>query len=393
LVDKRALVVTAACLVIWRLLEQIPVSDVAPTFITTRLLNLSSGPGFFAAIGPNSLPFASWSIGFEGIGPYVEALVVMSVVTALSARLREMAGDPDGRASLARWTRVLAMVFALGQAYGLTVLYQSSFPPVFGPLDWSARLAVCLALAGGTALMILLADALDEFGLGFGYGAVIFYALGPLGVEVHRIAGYFAYAPSIEALYWPVAFWAACTVGLTVGGVAVLFAVRRVAGTELRVLTSGVLRPPQFALAVLFVPTIVGNYYSTTYPAAVAWFTYNWGPYGPRLWLDAAYLLVYAGLVILFALFVVAIDDRLVPVPSHLRPHLIRLAVLSGLFLALAVIGVPVAYHLLTQRSGLPISVSGIDVLLVVAVILFVVRAIEGYRPVVPFTASPSGLP
>ena len=385
--------VTALCLVVWRLLDQIPVSDVTSNFITTRLSTLTNAPGFFVAIGPNSLVFASWSLGFEGIGPYVEALVLMSVLTVFSARLRDIAGDPDRRASIARWTRALAMGLALSQAYAFTLLYQNGFPPVFGPLDWSARLAICLALAGGTALMILLADALDEFGLGFGYGAVIFYALGSLGLEVHRIADYFASAPSLEALFRPVAVWTAFTVGLTVATVAVLLAVRRVATTELRLLWSGVLRPVQFAGALLSVPLLAANYYYARYPAEVQWIYANWRSFGSNLSPNVGYLLIYAGLLVGFALFVAAIDDRLMPVPSPLGPAVIRLAVLGGVFLALAVIAIPVADRLLTRAAGLAIPISGADVLLVVAVVLFAVRAIEGYRPVVPFTASPSGLP
>jgi len=393
LVNRRALFVTAVCLVIWRLLEQIPVSDVIPAFITTRLYALSNGPGFFAAIGPNSLPIASVSLAYEGIGPYVEALIIMSLVTAISARLGGMAGEPHGRVSLARWTRVLAMGLAVGQAYGLTVLYQNSNPPAFGPLDWSARLAVCLALAGGTAITILLADALDEFGLGFGNGALILYALGPLGSEVHRLAGYFASTPSVEALYKPVALWAAFTVVLTIAGVAVLLAVRRVNPTELRVLWSGVLRPPQFALYVVFLPGIAASYYYARYPAQAQWIYDNWRPYGSSVWLDAGYLLIHAGLVVLFALFVAMYDDRLMPLPSHLRRHVIPLALIGGLFLAVAVIVVPVANHMLTAAAGMLIPMSGADILMTVAVVLITVRSIEGYIGVAPFTASPSRLP
>src|SRR5207253_8870404 len=112
-----------------------------------------------------------------------------------------------------------------------------------------------------------------------------------------------------------------------------------------------------------------------------------------HLSLNHGYLLIYSVLLVRFALFVTAIDDRLMPMPPRLGPAVIRLAVLGGVFLALAVIAIPVADRLLTPAAGLAIPISGADVLLVVAVVLFAVRAIEGYRPVVPFTASPSGLP
>ena len=384
--------VTALCVVAWRLLGQIPVSDLTQAFITTRLSSLN-GSGFFAAIGPNSIPFSSYSLGTEGIGPYVEALIIVSLVAAFSARVRDMTGDIDGRLSLMRWARALAILLALAQGYGLTVLFQNTSPPAFGPLDWSARLAMCLAVAGGTAFMILLADALDEFGLGFGNGALILFALGPLGTEVHRLADYLASTPSIEALYRPLALWAAFTIGLTVAGVAVLLAVRRVATTEQRMLWSGVLRPPQFTFAVIFLPTIVANYYVSTNSSGMQWFAANWGPYGPSTWLDAAYLIIEAGLVVLFALFVAASDERLMPLPSNVGRHVARLALIGGVFLALAVIAAPVADHLLTRAAGTLIPMSGAEVLLVVAMVLITVRLIEGHRTVVPYTRSPSGLP
>ena len=392
LVDRRALVVTALCLVAWRLLEQIPVSDLTPAFITTRLYNLN-GLGLFAAIGPNSIPFSSYSLGSEGIGPYVEALIIVSIIAAFSAHVRNMAGDPDGRRSLMRWARALAILLALGQAYGLTVLYQNTSPPAFNALDWSARLAICLAFAGGTAFMILLADTLDEFGLGFGNGALLLYALGPLGTEVHRIAGYLASTPSVEALFRPLALWAALTIGLTVGGVAVLLAVRRVASTELRLLWSGVLRPPQFAFAVIFFPTIVANYYVSTNLAGMRWFAVNWGPYGSSIWLDAAYLIIEAGLIVLFGLFVAASDERLMAVPANLRRHVARLALIGGLFLALVIVVAPVADHLVTGAAGRVIPMSGVEVLLVAALVLMTIRSIEGHKTVAPFTRSPTGLP
>jgi len=391
--DKRALVVTVVCLVIWRLLEQIPVTDVTPRFITTELYQLGNGPGFFAAIGPNSIPFAAWSVGYEGIGPYLEALILMSLIPAVSARIRNMARNRRGRDTLARWTRVLALGLAMGQAYGFTVLYQYGSPPVFGSMDWSARLAVCLALSGGTALMILLADALDEFGLGFGCGAVILYALGPLATEVHRLAGYFAAVPSLDALYKPIAIWAAVTLALTVGSVAIVLAVQRTGTTEIRFLIPGVLRPPQIAATVLALPTIAAGSYYAKYPAQVQWIYASWQFYFPNGRPNVALVLIYVALIVLIALFVVAIDDLVVPVRLDLRPHLIRLALISGLFLALLATVVPVANHLLTQAAGELIPISGSEVLLVVAVILLSIRAVEGYRPVVPYTASPSALP
>lgn len=399
-VDKRALVVTACCLVVWRMLDQLSVVGVTSAFINHRLA-LYAAPGFLPAIGPNSVWISSYSLASRGIAPYVQALVLLSILRAISATVRQRYATIEGRASLNRWARAGAFVLSVGSAYGWTVLASDNSALPSG-IDWSTRLEACLALAGGTAVMIVIADALDEFGLGFGYGAILLYALGPVASEAHRLAGYFASTPSVESLYRPVIVWAALTVGVTAASVALLTAVRRLPGNvgkgqetskliTMRLMVSGVLRPPQFAFAVLFIPTIVANY--SIERGWAQWFVANWSPEGPSVWLAAIYLAVEAGLVILFAVFVATIDIRGTGAPANMLHHAEGLAVIGGLALALLVVAAPLADQALTQAANTPIPLSGFDVVLVVAVVLFIVRAIEGHRVEAPYTASPSGLP
>ena len=393
LVDRRSLLVTAGCLVLWRLLDQIPVTDVAGNFLSARL-NASHGTGFFAAIGPQSLPVAGYSVGFLGIGPYITALMVVSVAAGMSSRIR--AHD------LRRWTCGLALLLALAQAYSWTLLVGSGGGMAPG-IDWFARLTVCLELVGGTAVMILVAGLMDELGLGFGWGAPIFFALGPLAFEVHRLAGYFTTWPSTEALYRPLLVWAGFSIGVTIAGVAVLLAVRRVsapaltgsaraAETELAVVTSGVLRPSVFGFGIVFMPAVIANQYASVSVGA-KWFAANWFPYAGAVWLEVAYVALQAGMVVLFAIFVAHADTFLVETPRWAYRHIVRLALVGGVFLALIVVVTPVADDLATGWAGTLIPMSGFDTLLLVAVILIVVRTIEGHTRVVLFTASPTGLP
>lgn len=400
--DRRALLVTAVCIVVWRVLNQISVVDITGRFIDIRL-ELYSQPGFFAAIGPNSLRFDSYSIGYLGITPYVQVLIFMSLVPAVSRRAAAMVADQKGLVTYRRWIRALALVWAAVAAYGWTRLaWNAGALPE--SIDWSTRLFVVLQLVGGTAVVIMLADALDEFGLGLGYGALIFYALDYVATEVHRIAGYLADTPSIEALYRPLAVWAAFTLAVTVAGVAVLLAVRRIpspfederkrgARLELRLLMSGVLRPPFSAFIVMTVPLQIANFYVQSNVQITNWFTANWGAYGATAWLDALYLLAEATMILMFAVFFTAYDIQLRPVAPSVRPHILRLAALGGMFLALAAVAVPVADHYLTKSQEALIPVSGLDVLIVVAVILAAARTIEGYKVEAPFTVSPTGLP
>jgi preprotein translocase subunit SecY len=386
LVDRRALLISAGCLVVWRVLNQIPVIDISHGFITTRL-SLYEIPTTFPAIGSHSIAFEAYSLNHFGIAPYVQVLILTSFATVFIERLRALVNTAEGRRRVERWMRAAAVVFAAGGAYGWSYLAANAGALPEG-IDWFARLSICLEMAAGTAVMILLASALDEYGLGFGYGAVIFYALDILADGLHRVADYIAYAPSIEALYRPLAVWAAFTLAITVAGVAIFLAYRRVwtrhddeeepSQIDLKLVMPGILRPGFAAFVMLDAPFIPGRYAGST--PTLRWFLDNWSPFGSAAWLDATYVLAEAVMLIVFAVIVVWLDWFVTDLPWDVEPHGIRLAAISGLVFALLIAVARPMAHQATEAAGQLISVSGFNVLLVVAIVLVVVLCIEGGR-------------
>ena len=386
MVDRRRLLVTACCLVVWRLLEQIPVADLSPAFVQTRL-QLYSGPGFFAAIGANSIPFSSYSVGYEGIGPYVNALVIVSLVGVVSSAVKSRFSTPEGRRTLTQWARALALLLAMGQAYGWTVLAQTigAIPDV----DWSARLFVCVQLTAGTAVAILLAGAIDEFGLGFGYSAFVLYALQIVGAAGHRLADGLANNPSLDAAIRSLLLGSAWTVIACAACVAVLLAARRVAAptgkrtkevpplVAIPMVASGVFRPSQFVFAVMFLPTLVANYYVAANSPAVNFFVANWSPSGPSAWLSAVYVGLESVLIILFAVFVAGMDQLLLQREPAVALILQRLAVVGGVCLAVLVVLIPVAARLVEARVGMLVPLGGFSLVIVVTMVLIVIREVE----------------
>jgi preprotein translocase subunit SecY len=265
---------------------------------------------------------------------------------------------------------------------------QSPTPPPLIGMDWFDRLAIILQLTGGTMILVLLADTLDELGLGFGNGAVLIYAVGPVAGEVHRLAYLFASTPSVEALYRPFAIWVAFSIAVVVATVAVMRAVRRVPGVEgkderltkrveLKLLLSGILRPPVFANAILFAPVIVANYYIVANPGVARWIYDVATPYGPNPWTDGLYVAIDACLVIGFAFFVVFGDFGLGGTPKELMTHIYRLTFIGGIFLAVTVVALPVLEWNASRFAGTAIPLSGFDAVLVVAMILAIVGALE----------------
>lgn len=382
---SRRLAVTGLCLLAWRLLEQIPVASLNPLIINVRL-QAGEPLSFLHAIG-GAIPFASYSIAALGLQPYVMALIVVTLIRVISKSVQAIAKTPEGTLRLRRWARALTILLAMGQAYGWTALYE--FGNVLPTMDWSARLVIILELTGGTMILVFLGDVLDEWGLGFGNGAILIYALSPLAVEVHRLAEMAALSPSLEALYRPLGEWVIFSVGVVVASVAVLFAVRRVPPAdseksssqrpiELRILLSGVLRPPLFANAVLFVPVIVANYLERTNPGAVSWVNEHVTAYGPNLWTDVAYAIVNICLVIGFTYFVVVSDFG--GIPRELADNFSPFIFIGAAYLAIAVVVIPILEWHVSLATGRGLVMSGFDAVLVVALTVFVVRSLEDSR-------------
>ncbi|HXM72107.1 MAG TPA: hypothetical protein VN940_02635, partial [Candidatus Dormibacteraeota bacterium] len=118
IVGWKRLAVTGLCLVAWRALEQIPVSSLNPSVIKLRLYGLEPST-FLHAIG-SATPLAGYSIAAMGLQPYVYALMVITLIRVISARVRTIARRPDGMRRLRLWTRALTILLGMGQAYGWT---------------------------------------------------------------------------------------------------------------------------------------------------------------------------------------------------------------------------------------------------------------------------------
>jgi len=376
----RRLAVTAACLATWRLLDQIPLVGLNPPYVELRVRELGP-PGPLGAIS-DSLPVASYSVGLMGITPYINAVVVMLLLRVISGTVHGIASTKEGRLRLSRWTRALAVAMAVASAFGWVSLLQSE-NALPSSLDSVSRLVVILELTAGTVVVMFLAEILDEFGLGFGYGAFLIYDLGPVATQTHRLAAILASAPSLEALYRPLAVWLSFSILVAALSVAVLRATRRVTPEgedgepakpiELKLLMSGVLRPFVFADAVLFLPRLAGHYY----PGASSWISDHWTPLGTNPWTDALFVATWAVLVAAFVVFVVISDLAGAPISRNVSPHITRLMILGGLALVLLIVVLPVLEEISSRAAGMQMPMSGFDAVFMVAVVFAIVSALE----------------
>jgi preprotein translocase subunit SecY len=375
------------------------------------LLDLFSGGGL-----------STFGIVALGLNPYVNATIVMQLMTVVSERVKELSREGEaGRRRINRWTRYLTVAFGAGQAYGLTVLFQSSNPSILpATLDWFTRLLIIVVLTAGSVILMWFGELITEQGIGNGVSMLILagiVARAPqtIGATVEAAAGS---GGLLDLL--PPALFAVITVLATALVIEFQQAfrkvpiqsaqrsadrsrttVRRASFLPIRINSAGVI-PIIFALSVMSAPTILGSYF-TAAPAdswwhqAATWLSGNFAPDGPNLVMDVVYNGIYFGLIVGFTFFYTAITFDVDEVADQLRRHatfvpgirpgpptaaylgeaLSRVTLVGGLFLGFITVLLPLVAGHLTHVPSTQLYLGGTTILIVVGVALDTARQLE----------------
>lgn len=178
--QKRILIVVLL-IVVYRMLSHIPVPLAEPTQLKQLLSNLFSSQqllGFLDLLSGGAL--SSLSIMLMGLGPYINASIIMQLLTKAFPKLEEMQQDGEvGRRKINQWTRLIALPLALVQSVGLILLIRQSASSQLG-IDITANTSIfqwglmIAALTGGSMLLMWIGELITEQGIGNGISLLIF---------------------------------------------------------------------------------------------------------------------------------------------------------------------------------------------------------------------------
>jgi preprotein translocase subunit SecY len=416
---RNKLIFTGMLLVVFRLFANITIpgasqAALASLFNSTALLgllDLFSGGGL-----------SNFSVVAMGVNPYINASIIMQLmVQAISERLKEISKEGEaGRRRITRWTRYLTVALAIGQAYGLTVLFQNSSPAIL-PLnmDWFQRLTIIITLTSGTVMLMWFGELITEHGIGNGISLVIF--AGIIGRAPRTIFNTLQGRTEGGLQGWiPFILFALIALAVTAFIIEVQQAVRKipiqsaqrvVGGSRtvqarasflpLKVNAAGVI-PIIFAISIMFFPTIIANYFSaappdTWYAKSATWIRANFIPDGPNLYMTITYNALYFLFVFLFTYFYTAITfdvndvaDNLKryssfipgirpgrPTADYLAMVMNRLTFAGGVFLGLITVVLPLATSRITAIPHQQMYLGGTAILIVVGVALDTMKQLE----------------
>lgn len=167
---RRKLLFTAGLLAIYRLVAHIPIAGVD----REALRQLFSGNqllGLLDIFSGGTL--ANFSLAALGLGPYINASIIMQLLTVIFPKLEELSKEGEyGREVINQYTRLLTVPIAVLQGIGMYFLLNNQ--GVIGSLTPVNLVGLLVTITAGTMLTVWLGELISEYGVGNGISLLIF---------------------------------------------------------------------------------------------------------------------------------------------------------------------------------------------------------------------------
>ena len=185
---RKKLLFTLLVILMFRLLAHIPVPGV-DTHAIRSFLDGNAILGIFDFFSGGG--FQNFSIVTLGLGPYINASIILQLMTVMIPKLEELSKEGEtGREKINQYTRYLSFPLSIFQAYG--VYFLLSRQGIIGSLGAFDLLTLVITLTGGGMLLVWIGDLVTEYGIGNGISLLIFVGIiGRLPASVAVFIGTF----------------------------------------------------------------------------------------------------------------------------------------------------------------------------------------------------------
>lgn len=402
---RKKLMFTLFILIIFRIGAAIPV----PYVDASALVNLmGDGNNFFGYLDMLSGgAFKNATIFAMSITPYINASIIIQLLTVAIPALERMSKEAEGRKQISKITRYVTVAIALLQATGFYFLLRSTpgaIPTEYstGFNMWFSAIVIILVFTAGAALLMWLGEQINDKGIGNGISIILFagiIARGPAAFNVLYNTflkggiNYFLIPLTLVIFAFVIVFIVIMTNAER--RIPVQYA-KRVVGRKMyggqssfipvKVSMSGVM-PIIFASAFLSLPSTIQLFVQPE----VGSFWYNFfAVLSPRGWV---YAVLYFVLIIAFNYFYVAIQYNPVEIANNIKSNngaipgirpgkptvtfisrVINKITLVGAFFLGAIAVFPILF---TAFTDINISLGGTSIIIIVGVALDTMRTME----------------
>ena len=174
---RRKIIYTFLMLVLFRLISMIPAPGVNYAALKEAMLNGGTINGNLPLMDLVNMmtgsAFNNMTIMAMGITPYINASIIMQLLTIAIPALERLSKEEDGRQKINRITRYVTVVLAALQAIGLVRGIQSQYVES----GWTNLALIGISMATGTALAMWIGERITEKGVGNGISLLIFVGI------------------------------------------------------------------------------------------------------------------------------------------------------------------------------------------------------------------------
>ena len=405
---KNRLLFTLAILVVYRLGCAIPVPFVSGSALTQMFSN-GNMLAYLDMMSGGAL--SRCTLFALGVTPYINASIIVQLLTVAIPSLENIAKEPDGQNKLQQITRyaggVIALVMSLG--YYFVVRNMGALKYTTGAAGIFTAVVIIATFTAGAQLITWCGEQIDDKGIGNGVSLIIFASIVSNWSSLYTsVKGLLTQAASGKPQYY---FFLPLLIVLAL--VAVVFVVvmtnaerritiqyaKRVVGRKqmggqnsylpLKLNMSGVM-PIIFASALVSIPGTIGSFLQIDQQAHPVWYAF-FHTFNYTSWL---YVVIYLLLILAFNYFYVAIQYNPVEIANNLRRNngsipgfrpgkpttdfikkvLNKVTLFGAIYLGVVAI-LPLLIGKIVGNSAL--SIGGTSVIIVVGVALETVQALE----------------
>ncbi|HUA13338.1 MAG TPA: preprotein translocase subunit SecY [Candidatus Sulfotelmatobacter sp.] len=181
---RKRILAVLGMLLVFRIMAQLPVPIAnAQTLhqVLSNLFSSSSAPqllNFINVLSGGAL--ANFSIMIAGLGPYINASIIMQLLTKAVPQLEALHKEGEyGQKKINQYTRILTFPLAIIQSIGSIFLIRQAAEQIGGVGDITAHtslmqwVVMVSALTGGSMLLMWLGELITEQGIGNGISLII----------------------------------------------------------------------------------------------------------------------------------------------------------------------------------------------------------------------------
>lgn len=406
---RSRLLFTLAILVIYRLGCAIPVPFITGSALTAMFSN-GNMLTYLDMMSGGAL--SRCTLFALGVTPYINASIIMQLLTIAIPYLENLAKEPDGQTKLQQLTRyaggVIALIMSLG--YYFVVRSMGALKYTTGAAGIFSAAVIILSFTAGAQLITWCGEQIDDKGIGNGISLLIFASIVSRWSSIYTaVTGLLTRAAAGEPQFYillPLLVVLALVVIVFIvimtnaeRRITVQYA-KRVVGRKqmggqssyipLKLNMSGVM-PIIFASSLVSIPGTIGSFLNIDQAAHPFWyaFFYTFNYTSPL------YIVIYLLLILGFNYFYVAIQYNPVEIANNLRRNngsipgfrpgkptsdfisrtLNKITLIGAIFLA-AVAVLPI---ILGNLTGMSIQLGGTSLLIVVGVALDTTRSLDSF--------------